>query len=268
MASSSASSEARYSHYADRAARVNSFVGWPSNSGQRPEELAHAGLFYAGVDDCTRCFSCGGGLRNWLPGDDPIVQHARFFPECQYIIGLKGEAFVANVNRAYERENFMADAQVDVSDSSEPAQVLGYEQMVQRVMRKLCVMDFGFPRSLIHDAVLKLLSENGWDESLLTLKLLVSVCLELKDAEENGATSDEGDFEEKSVRGDEMAERISQENRDMKESLKCKICLNKEVTMVFLPCGHLVTCMDCYLMVTHCPFCRTKIMTYVRAIFN
>lgn len=60
------------------------------------------------MEDCTRCFSCGGGLRNWLPGDDPIVEHARFFPECQYIIGLKGPAFVANVNRDFPRENIVS----------------------------------------------------------------------------------------------------------------------------------------------------------------
>lgn len=43
-----ARSGARYSHYADRRARVDSFVGWPRDRGQRPAELANAGLFYTG----------------------------------------------------------------------------------------------------------------------------------------------------------------------------------------------------------------------------
>jgi hypothetical protein len=33
--------------------------------------MAMAGFLFAGYQDYTRCFFCGGGLRNWEAGDDP-----------------------------------------------------------------------------------------------------------------------------------------------------------------------------------------------------
>ncbi|XP_064616366.1 baculoviral IAP repeat-containing protein 3-like isoform X2 [Liolophura sinensis] len=187
----------KYPDYADFQSRMATFrLGsrWPTDKSQTPVDVAMAGLFFAGVDDCTRCFSCGGGLRNWLPGDDPIVEHARFFPECQYIIGLKGEAFVANVNRDYPRENFTGDTEVDGPSVSEPAApVVDYEQMVRSVMLKPCGMALdvlGYSRRLIRDAAMKVLSENGWNESLVTSQLLANACFDLQDAQKNDTSSD------------------------------------------------------------------------------
>ena len=41
-----------------------------------------------------RCFHCDGGLRNWERQDDPFTEHARWFPRCNFIRDLRGEAFV------------------------------------------------------------------------------------------------------------------------------------------------------------------------------
>ncbi|OWF36928.1 inhibitor of apoptosis [Mizuhopecten yessoensis] len=56
--------------------------------------MARAGFFYAGYGDYVRCFFCGGGLRNWEPGDDPWVEHARWFPRCAYVKQNKGQTFI------------------------------------------------------------------------------------------------------------------------------------------------------------------------------
>lgn len=43
--------------------------------------------------------------------------------------------------------------------------------------------------------------------------------------------------------------------------LNCKICLNNQCNMVFIPCGHIVTCSDCYnnLRENKCPVCMHNI---------
>lgn len=33
-----------------------------------------------GHQDNVRCFHCDGGLRNWELGDDPWMEHAKWFP--------------------------------------------------------------------------------------------------------------------------------------------------------------------------------------------
>lgn len=88
---------AKYPAYAVLATRVSSFQDWPTSLTQTPQVLALAGFFYAGYGDYTRCFFCGGGLRNWEPGDDPWTEHARWFPKCAFVRQNRGDEFVALV---------------------------------------------------------------------------------------------------------------------------------------------------------------------------
>ena len=44
-----------------------------------------------------RCYHCGGGLRNWEPGDDPWFEHAKWYPHCPHIILVKGQPFIDKV---------------------------------------------------------------------------------------------------------------------------------------------------------------------------
>ncbi|KAK3098308.1 hypothetical protein FSP39_018246 [Pinctada imbricata] len=81
----------RYPAYAILNVRISSFQGWPSSLTQTPRMLALAGFFYAGYGDYVRCFFCGGGLRNWEDGDDPWVEHARWFARCSFLRMNKGE---------------------------------------------------------------------------------------------------------------------------------------------------------------------------------
>lgn len=44
------------------------------------------------------------------------------------------------------------------------------------------------------------------------------------------------------------------------ERLTCKVCLEKELSILFLPCAHLVSCARCAANVTKCPVCRQPIL--------
>jgi len=68
-------------------------------------------LFYQieGVEDHVRCFACDGGLRRWDPGDDPWVEHCRWFPACPYAREQKGDEFIALVQASLD------DEQVNIS---------------------------------------------------------------------------------------------------------------------------------------------------------
>ncbi|XP_012276923.1 baculoviral IAP repeat-containing protein 7-A isoform X2 [Orussus abietinus] len=57
---------------------------------------------------------------------------------------------------------------------------------------------------------------------------------------------------------------LEEENRRLKEARLCKICMDREVAVVFLPCGHLATCVHCAPSLTHCPMCRQEIRATVR----
>lgn len=42
-------------------------------------------------------------------------------------------------------------------------------------------------------------------------------------------------------------------------NVECKICMQEEVGVVFLPCGHLLSCVMCAPAISNCPLCRQKI---------
>ena len=57
---------------------------------------------------------------------------------------------------------------------------------------------------------------------------------------------------------------LAEENRLLREQKTCKICLDAEVGVVFLPCGHLCCCVLCAPAVRQCPICRAEIRGTVR----
>ncbi|CAG2186365.1 BIRC7_8 [Mytilus edulis] len=92
----------RYPAYAVLTVRINTYNGWPNYLDQTPRVMATAGFFYAGYGDYTRCFFCGGGLRNWEAGDDPWVEHARWFPKCAFLRQNKGDNYVRMVQTRHQ----------------------------------------------------------------------------------------------------------------------------------------------------------------------
>ncbi|XP_013399962.1 baculoviral IAP repeat-containing protein 7-like [Lingula anatina] len=61
---------------------------------------------------------------------------------------------------------------------------------------------------------------------------------------------------------------LLEENKRLKEERTCKICMDEEVSVVFLPCGHLVACVQCAPALRNCAICRAAIKGTVRSILS
>lgn len=94
--------------------RLRSYADWPKTMKQKPKELSDAGYFYIGKGDKVKCFSCGGGLRDWEEGDDPWEQHARWYSDCDYLKLIKGSVYIKEVLEKAKRE-------VETSTTSQPS---------------------------------------------------------------------------------------------------------------------------------------------------
>uniref|UniRef100_A0A5F5PKA3 NLR family apoptosis inhibitory protein n=1 Tax=Equus caballus TaxID=9796 RepID=A0A5F5PKA3_HORSE len=46
----------------------------------------------SGVKDVVQCFSCGVCLENWKEGDDPVEDHTKYSPNCQFLQNMKSSA--------------------------------------------------------------------------------------------------------------------------------------------------------------------------------
>nr|XP_023474004.1 baculoviral IAP repeat-containing protein 1 isoform X2 [Equus caballus] len=78
--------------FANGELRLDSFKNWPPASPVGAAALAKAGLFYTGVKDVVQCFSCGVCLENWKEGDDPVEDHTKYSPNCQFLQNMKSSA--------------------------------------------------------------------------------------------------------------------------------------------------------------------------------
>uniref|UniRef100_A0A3P9K5G1 E3 ubiquitin-protein ligase XIAP n=1 Tax=Oryzias latipes TaxID=8090 RepID=A0A3P9K5G1_ORYLA len=146
-------------------ARLETFSSWPRSAPVRPRDLAQAGLFYLGKEDKVECFSCGGKLSGWEPGDTPWNEHEKHFSHCFYILG--------------------------------------------------------------HD--------------------VGNVPLE-RDAGEN----------------EETVENPLEELEKLRQEKRCKICLDENACIVFIPCGHLASCKACSNKLNQCPICCAAIAQKIR----
>ena len=61
---------------------------------------------------------------------------------------------------------------------------------------------------------------------------------------------------------------LQRENQRLREEKLCKICADCEVGVVFVPCGHFATCVNCAPSFSECPVCRTKIQSAVRTFLS
>ncbi|XP_059115808.1 baculoviral IAP repeat-containing protein 7 [Peromyscus eremicus] len=60
---------------------------------------------------------------------------------------------------------------------------------------------------------------------------------------------------------------VQEQLRQLQEERTCKVCLHRAVSVVFVPCGHLV-CTECAPNLQVCPICRVPICSCVRTFLS
>ena len=222
---------ARSPHLATLDARMSTFHHWPAGLAQRPAQLAEAGFYYMGTGDHVKCFCCDGALRNWEPNDDPWVEHSRWFSRCNYLLSIKGEDFVKDVLSRFEVIS--------------PLNLLlvGSSLLVSFLLRHQNG-DPWKPEAAAPEASAQQESEKPKEE---TAAVVPTPAPKTTSQEEEGSKD---------------------ESSSLKEALLCKICFDQQMSMVFLPCGHSLSCPSCATVFSSRPLCRKEIQATVRAYLS
>jgi hypothetical protein len=87
-------------NYSSIPSRQASFETWNNESSPSVNDLVRAGFFHTNVKNGVTCFYCNGSLQNWGKNDDPVVEHIRWYPLCQYAKQLAGKELYNKIQEA------------------------------------------------------------------------------------------------------------------------------------------------------------------------
>nr|XP_019829719.1 PREDICTED: baculoviral IAP repeat-containing protein 3 [Bos indicus] len=318
------------------AARIKTFCSWPSSVPVHPEQLASAGFYYVGHSDDVKCFCCDGGLRCWESGDDPWVEHAKWFPRCEYLIQIKGQEFISRVQASYPHllEQLLSTSDNPEDENTEsPSMYTNNNCYIQST--SVLILNYGCFHSVICVYVegslqtefecdyvcvlfykddLSLIRKNRMAlfqhltcvlpilDSLLTARVIseqehdvikqkTQTSLQARELIDTilvkgnfAATIFKNSLQEidpmlykrlfvqqdiKYIPTENVSDLPMEEQlRRLQEERTCKVCMDKEVSIVFIPCGHLVVCKDCAPSLRKCPICRGTIKGTVRTFLS
>lgn len=96
--------------YTELPRRHASFESWPKEDLPSVEDLVRAGFFYTGSKTIVTCFYCNGSLQNWGPNDNPMIEHARWFPHCPYAKQLCGDDLYRKIQESKRAQQERARA--------------------------------------------------------------------------------------------------------------------------------------------------------------
>ncbi|XP_071089362.1 baculoviral IAP repeat-containing protein 7-like [Haliotis cracherodii] len=279
--------------------RLKSFSRWPRNVSQTPEALARAGFYHIPCEekpDRVKCGYCRGKVYNWACGDDPWIEHAKCFPTCPYIKLCIGEDVINDLlcqqNGVTSQENAEG---VVISNSSDEVNST-VDEVTQLMMSDAvqAVLKMGFTSDLVRTVVHKWHTERCCD-SVSAQELAIAVLeigegtgittnnvndtrsstpnrRELRHEDINRhSSSNRGQISSQTLsdmtQNVDLMRTVQDENVHMRERYLCKVCMENQLRVTFMPCGHLACCGPCSMAMSDCPICRTPITGCVRSYF-
>ncbi|XP_060627040.2 baculoviral IAP repeat-containing protein 2 isoform X3 [Anolis sagrei] len=283
-------------------ARVVTFENWPMTVPVLPQRLADAGFYYVGRNDDVKCFCCDGGLRCWESGDDPWEEHAKWFPRCEYLIHRKGQEFVRCVQARFPHllEQLLSTSDTPVDENASPPNDEKRDDekepqmeestsdlslirknrvaLFQRLTCVLPILECLLASKAITSLEYKVIKQKT-QTPLQARELIDTILVKGNKAanifrnclQESDPVLYQDLFVEKNmtyIPADVSGLSMEEQLRRLQEERTCKVCMDKEVSIVFIPCGHLVVCKECAPSLRKCPICRGTIKGTVRTFLS
>ena len=250
-------------------------IRWPNTEGcPSPRKISDAGFFYIGPDQRVQCWYCGGIMECWDPGDEAWTEHAKYFPSCNFVLQRKGLDFVNHILSLFPNmdlpglaspsgveadESEQLPASYVPSTSSSTSNVEIEESMEQRLLRAMSaneVMDaikLGLEQTKVERVVRKKLEKNS------TYSSVEAIFDDVMALPSDDLGADANELEAGVSTETKRVKILEAKVKQHEETKRCKVCLDKPSGMVFIPCGHLCTCIECAANLEQCPVCRSKI---------
>uniref|UniRef100_A0A8C6WKQ6 RING-type E3 ubiquitin transferase n=1 Tax=Neogobius melanostomus TaxID=47308 RepID=A0A8C6WKQ6_9GOBI len=270
--------------------RLKTFQRWPSDAPVTSSDLAKAGFYFLGPGDKVQCFCCGGILRFWVHGDSPVAEHKRHFPTCNFISGRTvgnvplqdGSSDLVDGQLLSQLQRMTMDDQGTVGQAVNPEmeaedtrRTTFHNWPTEASVQPDVLARAGFFYTGHGDNVKCFFCDGGlrnWepgDDPWQEHAKWFPRCEFLIQSRGQDYISNIQDAHfhlgQTVVTRDPSPEELL---KQLQEERTCKVCMDKLVSIVFIPCGHLVVCRDCAASLRHCPICRAVIRGSVRAFMS
>ncbi|CAF2566863.1 unnamed protein product [Rotaria sp. Silwood2] len=270
--------------------RYESFKTWSNENSPSIDDLVKAGFFYTGTRTIVSCFYCNGSLQNWSANDNPIIEHARWFPHCAYIKQLCGDKLYRNIQESnrcqkerHERNVSSNKCETRVNSSFNGPLNIQNEGILPRLVAAR--LDLPITQRLLKENFKLSIIKRCWEDQLQIKEgfsheqtapeqILVNSSnntdVEMSKSSESITSETAGESSLGSVnkkmnmewKGADVCAQKGDNNSSPFNS--CSLCLTEEKCLGCIPCGHVATCVPCGHSLRACPICRSEIKAFVR----
>lgn len=259
------------------------------------KKLAKAGFFYAFDGDNVHCAFCRGQVCRWDRDDDPMTEHARHFTTCPFIMGgevgnepIGDDPFPGpkrprpyDVCGAYpnfppDDPRYEQEQRSYIVESNEPQQQQYYPPQ-QDQSQGVNVAPQPEPQMQPQHIIQPMQQNQAHTQPLMTQTRRPIPPIEpAVQANEQSQSrnypiyqqlrNQDYSLQQQQLSISSNTGNQNQSSDQMSSNLIgiCKICYTNAIEMVFLPCGHSVSCQSCAQRLHDCPFCRETITTRIR----
>lgn len=226
-------------------------ANWPESS-PSVDDLVRAGFYATNIANTVTCFYCNGSLHKWGSNDNPMIEHARWFPQCTYAKHLCGEQLYKKIQSSKKRItkpsplnarelSTLVAARLDLPEAQRLASKYKPSIIKRCIEDQLRIKNDDFPCESDLSMACSILQKQidhiqGCQDNII----VPSKYLQTQNNSSSSSSSS-------------------------KQSLgDCLICLTDEKQLACMPCGHLCACVPCGYSLKSCPVCRQKIESFMR----
>ncbi|KAM7357819.1 death-associated inhibitor of apoptosis 1-like [Cochliomyia hominivorax] len=274
--------------YRSEKCRLKTFENWPLDWLDK-NTLAKTGMFYLGEEDRTKCYFCNVVICKWELTDDPIQEHLRWSPNCPLLKRCRTnnepldnlaldcllpgtEPRTYDTPPAWKMKSF-----TDYSIKANRLQTF-VDWPISLKQKPEQLAEAGFFYNGIGDNVVCFSCLGGlkdweddddpWEQHALWMGHYCPYVKHIKGKEFIEKVVNKFQNRSSSLANSEEKDSAIEEEQQLDDYKLCKICFDKECNSVYIPCGHVIACMECAFLSKECPLCRLPVERTVRLYFS
>ncbi|XP_050518250.1 baculoviral IAP repeat-containing protein 3-like [Diabrotica virgifera virgifera] len=221
--------------------RLATYATWPAALPIQPLEFCLAGFRYTGNSDVVLCCFCNTRLHNWPSSSKPMEAHK---PTCTYVKAFKEFYHLSTYEGRLQTFKNWGGSEAETYARAGfyfTGETLRYVTKQHIFLPNVRLQTLALrPGPVVSKRLVeeKKAAENGYFYSGVYQRVIhTDVCVML-----------DMDLPPKKIDG----------------RIVCKVCLDDEMNVLFLPCRHLAVCISCSNELEECCICRSEIFQRIR----